>query len=74
MAPGSYCYIYVIFTPSAAGLRSSTLQFVDSATGSPHNVPLVGVGAPAVVPLTFNPTDVNFGNQNVGSTSSATAL
>ncbi len=74
VAPGSSCYVSVVFTPAAAGLRSSTLQFVDSATGSPHNIPLVGVGRPAAVPLTFNPTDIGFNNQNVGSPSAASSL
>jgi hypothetical protein len=66
------CYVYITFTPSATGLSTSTLQFVDSATGSPHSVPLVGVGLPAVVPVSLSPTDVNFSDQNVGTTSSAT--
>ena len=71
VAGGSNCYVYVTFTPSATGIRTSTLQFTDSATGSPQTVPLVGLGAPVVSPLSFNPTDVSFGDQNVGTTSTA---
>lgn len=72
--PNGYCYVYVNFTPSATGLRTSTLQFTDTATGSPHTVPLVGVGAPATSLLSFNPTDLGFNDQNVSTTSASQTI
>jgi hypothetical protein len=44
VAPSSYCYVYVTFTPKATGLRKATLTFTDNATGSPQVVNLEGTG------------------------------
>lgn len=68
LAAGSDCYVYLTFTPSAAGTRSTTLQFTDSATGSPQNIPITGS---ASVPVLYtSATELNFGTQNIGVTSS----
>lgn len=74
LSASNYCTFYVNFTPSALGTRTSTLQFVDTATGSPQTIPLVGVGTPATLPLILSPTDVGYGDQNVSTTSAATTV
>ncbi|HUI42984.1 MAG TPA: choice-of-anchor D domain-containing protein [Terriglobia bacterium] len=69
---GKSCTIMVIFTPTASGSRSATLSVADDAPGSPQTVALSGTGtAPAV---TFSPTSLSFGDQNVNTTSPAQAV
>jgi hypothetical protein len=68
LIPGGICYVYVNNTPTVAGIESASLQFTDSATGSPQNIPLAGDGEPAGGVLSLNTTLVNFGSVNVGST------
>ncbi|MDX6257638.1 MAG: large repetitive protein, partial [Frankiales bacterium] len=55
------------FTPTAAGLRSATLQIYDSAPDSPQNITLTGNPAPATA--TLSSTSIAFGTQAVGTTS-----
>ena len=74
LSAGSSCTINVTFTPAALGARSATLTFTDFATDSPQSVALGGAGATAAPLVSLNPTLVNFGNQNVGSNSSAQAV
>jgi archaellum component FlaF (FlaF/FlaG flagellin family) len=74
LAAGSSCTINVTFTAGALGARSATLTFTDNATDSPQSVALSGTGATAAPLVSLNPTLVNFGNQNVGSSSSAQAV
>jgi hypothetical protein len=45
VAAGAYCTIAVMFTPSAFGARTATLQIADNAPGSPHTVSLSGTGS-----------------------------
>jgi hypothetical protein len=72
VAPGSNATINVVFTPSALGARTATLQLVDNANGSPHSLALSGNG---VVPsVGINPSSVSFANQTVGTTSGATSI
>ena len=73
VAPGSSCYIYVAFTPSAAGARSGTLNFpvtYYNATSAVNlTATLSGNGiAASNLPALLTP-NVNFGNQGVGTTS-----
>jgi len=72
--PGSYCYVYVSFLPLAKGIASASLQFTDTATGSPQNLPLAGDGEPASPPLSLSPTLLNFGSVNVGTTTPASSV
>jgi PKD repeat protein len=44
VAVGANCTISVTFTPSSSGPRSGMLSVTDNASGSPHVVPLSGVG------------------------------
>ena len=69
LAAGSSCTINITFTPGALGARSATLTFTDNATDSPQSVALSGTGATAAPLVSLNPTLLNFGNANVGSSS-----
>lgn len=44
LAPGGTCHVLIVFRPEAAGSRTATLTFTDSATNSPQTVPLLGTG------------------------------
>lgn len=69
VAVGSSCTISVIFTPTAAGARAASVSITDNATGSPQLITLTGTGVVPVVSL--SPTSLLFGNQAVGTTSTA---
>jgi hypothetical protein len=63
------CTISVTFTPGAAGTRSASVSISDNAVGTPHALPLSGVGLGPVASLSTG--SVNFGNETVGYTSAA---
>src|SRR5258705_2498575 len=69
VATGASCTFTVTFTPTASGNRSATLNIFDNAGGSPQHVSLAGTGIGPMA--TLNPTNLSFGNQNVGTTSGA---
>ena len=72
LAAGAKCSISVSFTPTAAGSRSAALTIADNAADSPQTVPLSGTGTTASVPaVSLSPTSLAFGEQAVGSTSTA---
>ena len=71
LAPLAACEIYVTFTPSAAGQRTTTLQITDTASGSPQSIPVVGNASTPV--FYSNVTQVAFGPQNIGTTAPASA-
>jgi hypothetical protein len=57
LAPETSCTISVVFSPTAAGLRSSSLTIVDNAAGSPQVVGLSGTGAVLASPsVTVTPS------------------
>lgn len=64
---GSSCTITIVFAPTVAGTVSGTLSVTDNALKSPQKVLLTGVGTV----ITVSPTSINFGDQKVGTTSSA---
>ena len=66
LSVGKSCQIKVTFTPQTKGPANGTLSVTDNAQGSPQTVSLSGTGM--VVKL--SPIGINFGNQNVGTTSS----
>ena len=69
LSPHLSCAINVTFTPSAYGTRSGAISITDNASGSPQSVSISGSGVlPAVM---FSSTTFNFGDQTVGTTSSA---
>ena len=74
LAPNATCTVSLTFTPGATGARSASLSFVDDAPNSPQTVALSGAGATAAPVVSFNPTGLNFGNQNVGTTSAAKSV
>jgi hypothetical protein len=53
VAANATCTVSLVFTPLAAGLRTTTLIITDNAANSPQSVTLSGTGAPAI---TINPT------------------
>jgi hypothetical protein len=65
--PGANCTITVAFVPPAPGSKSAALSVTDNAAGSPHSIPLSGLGTGAVAALT--PASLAFGNQAVDVTS-----
>jgi hypothetical protein len=69
---GSSCTFQVTFTPTAGGARNGTLSITDSAPGSPHMVALSGSGY--VTTATVTPSSLSFGNQTLGTTSSAQSV
>ncbi|MCG3149753.1 MAG: hypothetical protein PCFJNLEI_03218 [Verrucomicrobiae bacterium] len=66
--PGGTCTITISFAPTVVGTRTATLLVADDITGSPHSLPLTGVGL-APVPL-FCPNAVSslaFGEVTTGT-------
>ncbi|HEX8997896.1 MAG TPA: choice-of-anchor D domain-containing protein [Ktedonobacterales bacterium] len=75
LAAGANCSISVTFSPTASGTRTASLSIADNANGSPQTVSLTGSGVSATDPaVTLNPTSINFGGQNIGSTSAPQAV
>jgi hypothetical protein len=57
VAAGANCTISLIFTPSAAGTRTASLNVTDNASGSPQVVTLTGMGThDAILGWTASPT------------------
>ncbi|MGA7963471.1 MAG: choice-of-anchor D domain-containing protein, partial [Candidatus Acidiferrales bacterium] len=46
------CVVGVAFTPTTTGLRTATLTVTDTATGTPHSIPLEGGSAIAPLQIT----------------------
>ncbi len=72
--PGSTCYVYVYFNPTAAGPVTGTLTIADNSPGGPHTVALSGTGIPASQEIVLSQTSVAFGNQPAGSSGSQTTV
>ncbi|HLI57873.1 MAG TPA: choice-of-anchor D domain-containing protein, partial [Actinomycetota bacterium] len=72
LGAGQTCTIDVAFAPTVAGSRSATLSMTDSAAGSPHTVFLRGTGG--AVGISFTPASLNFGNEELGVTSTARSV
>ena len=73
VATGNSCSVFVTFKPTAAGARTASLQFIDTASGSPQSVTVVGAGIPLVSAVSFSNLSLTFGPQNVGTTSNPQA-
>ncbi|HEV2247091.1 MAG TPA: choice-of-anchor D domain-containing protein, partial [Terriglobia bacterium] len=70
LAAGANCTISVTFTPATFGPLTGTVTIPDNAAGgSPQTVTLKGNGFSGAVGL--SPTNLAFGNQQVGTTSAA---
>ena len=66
LAPNGSCNVSVAFRPTAAGQRTASLRFTDTAAGSPHSIPLNGTGAtpPTAPALSLSATSLDFGSRN----------
>ncbi len=67
LAATANCTISVVFQPTGQGTQLGSVKVTDDAAGSPQTVTLTG--SATVVSLT--PGALNFGNQKVGTTSTA---
>jgi hypothetical protein len=66
------CNISVVFTPTTTGARGGQLTVSNNASNSPQIAALSGTGiAPAAC---LSPASLNFGGQNVGTTSPTQAI
>jgi phospholipase C len=65
LPPGSSCNIYFTFSPQDSGVRNGTLSIFHSDPGSPQRINMRGWGTD----ITFTPPSLNFGNQQVGTSS-----
>jgi hypothetical protein len=68
VAAGASCTITATFTPLQGGPASPSINLTDTGTGSPQSIALSGTG---VIPTaTLAPMSLNFGNVNLGTSSS----
>jgi sugar lactone lactonase YvrE len=74
LAAGASCTINVLFTPTATGTRTATLNIADNATGSPQTVTLTGTGTSASGAVTVTPSSLTFASQSLNSTSPAQSV
>lgn len=71
LAASASCTASIVFAPTTTGSRTATLDFNDSATGSPQTVALSGTGTAASGSVTASPASLTFASRAVGSASSA---
>ena len=70
LKPFTGCFLDLIFTPGATGLRSGTLNIVASDYPQPHLISLQGTGI-GIGQLSLSSTSLDFGTQKVGTVSPA---
>jgi hypothetical protein len=72
LASGQSLSLAVKFAPTATGSVSGSVSVISTATNSPTTIPVSGTGTPSTqnYQLSFNPTAIAFGNQQVYSSSS----
>ncbi len=71
VAIGASCTINVTFKPGASGSSSASITLTDNSTDSPQSVALSGTGVATAPGVGLSPGSLSFGNQSIGSTSSA---
>ena len=71
LAVGASCKLNVTFNPTASSTRSAYVTLIDNASDSAQNVVLSGTGVAANAGVKLSPSNLSFGNQNIGTTSSA---
>ena len=76
LAARAHCKISVTFTPSASISFKASVSITDNARGSPQTVSLSGTGtraaaAVAAAAVSVSPTSLAFGNQSLGTPSTA---
>jgi hypothetical protein len=72
LASSASCTANIVFKPNTAGTLTATLNFTDTASNSPQQVALTGLGTSASV--TATPASLSFGSINTGSTSGAQTI
>jgi hypothetical protein len=70
LSAGKTAAFNVQFDPKSAGAATGSLSVVSDATNPPSAIALSGAGVAAGLSLAVNPSNVSFGNVNVGSTAS----
>jgi hypothetical protein len=70
LSAGKTAPFNVQFDPKSAGAATGNLSLVSDATNPPSAIALSGAGVAAGLSLAVNPSNVSFGNVNVGSTAS----
>ncbi|HEX4378848.1 MAG TPA: SBBP repeat-containing protein, partial [Candidatus Acidoferrum sp.] len=68
---GFTCSIAVTFTPSTTGPETATMSVQDNDASSPQTIQVTGTGTAPTSPVFLSPATVNFGNQNINTTSTA---
>ena len=68
VAPGSSCFVEVVFVPHSAGPGSATLTLTGDAINSPVSVSITGTGANPPH-ASVSPSIINFGNVVIGAQS-----
>ena len=68
------CTITVTFTPTAAGSRPDIINIADDSANSPQTVALAGTGIAVQGTIQFSTSSLAFGNQAVGTTSTAKTI
>jgi hypothetical protein len=75
LAASSSCTASITFKPTAAGTRTATLNFTDSASNSPQQVSLSGTGTGGTPgSVTASPSSLSFGSIAVGSMSGSQSV
>jgi len=70
IAPAGSCTIDVTFTPTTADNQAAQLIITDNAPGSPHTIPLTGIGSePAASQVLLSKTVLTFDSQTVNTSS-----
>src|SRR5205823_9213729 len=69
IAPGNRANFNTVFTPAAATSSSGSISLVSNAPNSPLGISLSGTGVTATHLLAASPTNLSFGNVNVGNNS-----
>jgi hypothetical protein len=67
VAAGGSCTFSVKFKPTTSGTLTGSVSITDNASGSPQKIALSGTGTD----IQLTPTSLNFGNQPVGTKSTA---
>ncbi len=71
LLPSATCTITATFTPTAVVTYGGEITVTSTASGSPQNVDLSGIG---IASFTISPATITFANTNVGSTSAASTI
>jgi len=69
LAPQGICTVTVSYTPTVRGPETANLVISGNFQGAPASVALSGTGQ--AFSISVSPTSLNFGNQNVNTTSAA---